>query len=300
MPDPILGTGVPAVAPLPAPQPGNGAPPPVPGRASDPDHDDDLPARVPSHRVREEADKRRAAEATATKALADLATATATLQARETALLDAQATHAQELHLLGLGFASESVRRFFRREYVAAVAELPKDKRPEFGAWVEAVKGDPLYAVHFEAVGKGRDAKDASAEAATVNTALREIVDGEGTDADKAARIVELLHEAEAEDGAQQPDAMEALVAQVAKRLGVKAKEPDARAALAQRAPVANPNAGTRGTAGKATGTRWTGAAVRELAARNGGRLPQGALEEILEAAESQGLVTGSWRKKKG
>jgi hypothetical protein len=77
----------------------------------------------------------------------------------KTGLGQIQSQHTQDMHLIGLGFQAQSVRRFFRREYADSVAELQADQRPTFEDWLTASKDDPLYAVHFDRVTPKQEAQ---------------------------------------------------------------------------------------------------------------------------------------------
>jgi hypothetical protein len=104
--------------------------------------------RVPHYRLNDEIGKRNEAIASRDAALSKVAELEAALGVAQTGLQKLQTTSTQEMHLLGLGFKADSVRRFFRREYTAAAAEAG-DAAPKFADWLEASKSDPLYAVHF-------------------------------------------------------------------------------------------------------------------------------------------------------
>lgn len=104
---------------------------------------------VPSFRLSEERSKRDKAFAERDDAVTQLQKMKTEMDSLRSQLSNQGATHGQEMHLIEMGFNAPSVRRFFRREYSAAVAELPADKRPDFGDWLSANREDPLYAVHF-------------------------------------------------------------------------------------------------------------------------------------------------------
>ena len=104
---------------------------------------------IPRARLNEEISKRQEAFSTRDSALSKVAELEAQLQKAQSSLTQTQATNTQELHLMGLGFKAESVRRFFRREYQAAAQEAG-EKAPAFDDWLESSKADPLYAVHFD------------------------------------------------------------------------------------------------------------------------------------------------------
>ena len=115
-------------------------------------------ASVPSFRLREESDRRRAAETRAQQLEAQLVALQGEYEKAKTGLGQIQSQHQQDMHLIGLGFQANSVRRFFRREYADSVAEMPADERPTFDQWLEASKADPLYSVHFERLNAGTPA----------------------------------------------------------------------------------------------------------------------------------------------
>jgi TolA-binding protein len=108
------------------------------------------PAQVPSFRLREESDRRRAAETRAQQLEQQITQLQGEYEKAKTGLGQIQSQHGQDMHLIGLGFQAQSVRRFFRREYSDSVAELQPDQRPTFEDWLTASKDDPLYSVHFE------------------------------------------------------------------------------------------------------------------------------------------------------
>ena len=111
---------------------------------------DKTAASVPSFRLREESERRRQAEAKLNEVSAELEKLRADFAKASTGLQQTQTTHAQDMHLFELGFRAPSVRRFLRREYNDAVAELDGENRPAFADWLEANRDDPLYSVHFE------------------------------------------------------------------------------------------------------------------------------------------------------
>lgn len=105
---------------------------------------------VPSFRLEQEISaKRQAVEAHQT-ASQELERLRSELQKATNELASTKLNHSQEMHLIEQGFKAPSVRRFFRREYQAAVAEIGADERPSFDAWLDANKDDPLYSVHFQ------------------------------------------------------------------------------------------------------------------------------------------------------
>ena len=137
----------------PAPEaPSNGAPK---GNATN-------AASVPSFRLREESDRRRSAETRAQQLEAQLVALQGEYEKAKSGLGQVQTQHAQDMHLIGLGFQANSVRRFFRREYSDSVAEMQPDQRPTFEQWLEASKGDPLYSVHFERLNNATPAPEAA------------------------------------------------------------------------------------------------------------------------------------------
>jgi hypothetical protein len=109
-------------------------------------------AQVPSFRLREESDRRRAAETRAQQLEQQLTQLQGEYEKAKSGLGQIQSQHAQDMHLIGLGFQAQSVRRFFRREYADSVAELQADQRPSFEEWLTVSKDDPLYSVHFERI----------------------------------------------------------------------------------------------------------------------------------------------------
>jgi len=119
------------------------------------------PAQVPSFRLREESDRRRAAETRAQQLEQQLTQLQGEYEKAKTGLGQIQSQHTQDMHLIGLGFQAQSVRRFFRREYADSVAELQADQRPTFEDWLTASKDDPLYAVHFDRVAPKQEAQTA-------------------------------------------------------------------------------------------------------------------------------------------
>lgn len=104
---------------------------------------------IPRARLNEEISKRQEAFTTRDSALSRVAELEGQLQQAQSSLTQTQTTNSQEMHLMGLGFKAESVRRFFRREYSAAASEAGANA-PAFDAWLESSKADPLYAVHFD------------------------------------------------------------------------------------------------------------------------------------------------------
>lgn len=104
---------------------------------------------VPRFRLDEMSDKHDVASEKATKAEAAMEKMRAQLESVTGELQTLQSTHTQELHLVEIGFSAPSVRRFFRREYNAAAGEMGEEA-PAFSEWLEGVKEDPLYSVHFE------------------------------------------------------------------------------------------------------------------------------------------------------
>jgi hypothetical protein len=104
---------------------------------------------VPSFRLEQEISARRQATETAAAHANKISELTTALEASNAALASTKLNHGQEMHLIDQGFKAPSVRRFFRREYQAAVAELPADGRPGFDTWLDANREDPLYSVHF-------------------------------------------------------------------------------------------------------------------------------------------------------
>jgi len=116
-------------------------------------------AQVPSFRLREESDRRRAAETRAQQLEQQLTQLQGEYEKAKSGLGQIQSQHSQDMHLIGLGFQTQSVRRFFRREYADSVAELQADQRPSFEEWLTASKDDPLYSVHFERVAPKQDAQ---------------------------------------------------------------------------------------------------------------------------------------------
>tara|TARA_R110000868_G_scaffold95521_2_gene262618 strand:- start:212 stop:838 length:627 start_codon:yes stop_codon:yes gene_type:complete len=104
---------------------------------------------IPRARLNEEISKRQEAFSTRDSALTRVADLEAQLHQAQSSLSQTQTTNSQEMHLMGLGFKAESVRRFFRREYQAAAQESG-DSAPAFNDWLESSKADPLYSVHFD------------------------------------------------------------------------------------------------------------------------------------------------------
>jgi len=109
-------------------------------------------ATVPSFRLREESDRRRAAETRAQQLESQLQSLQGEYEKTKSGLGQIQSQHGQDMHLISLGFQAQSVRRFFRREYTDSVAEMPADQRPTFEDWLNVSKDDPLYSVHFERI----------------------------------------------------------------------------------------------------------------------------------------------------
>ena len=118
-------------------------------------------AHVPSFRLREESDRRRAAETRAQQLEQQLVALQGEYNKAKTGLGQVQTQHAQDMHLIGLGFQAQSVRRFFRREYSDAVAELQAEQRPTFEQWLNESQSDPLYAVHFDRLNASKPAQPA-------------------------------------------------------------------------------------------------------------------------------------------
>ena len=116
---------------------------------------------VPRFRLDEMSDKYDVANEKAAKAEAAMEKLRAQLESVTGELQALQSTHTQELHLVEIGFSAPSVRRFFRREYNAAAGEMG-DEAPGFSEWLEGVKDDPLYAVHFERMASQRNAEESA------------------------------------------------------------------------------------------------------------------------------------------
>jgi hypothetical protein len=128
---------------------------------------------VPSFRLEQEISaKRQAVEAHQT-ASQELANLRSQLEQANQALAATKMNHSHEMTLIEQGFKAPSVRRFFRREYQAAVSELAGDERPTFDSWLEANREDPLYAVHFQ----NRNINTAATEAATEKTRSSDATD---------------------------------------------------------------------------------------------------------------------------
>ena len=104
---------------------------------------------IPRARLNEEISKRQEAFTTRDSALSRVAELESQLHQAQSSLSQTQTTNSQEMHLMGLGFKAESVRRFFRREYSAAAQEAG-ERAPAFNDWLESSKADPLYSVHFD------------------------------------------------------------------------------------------------------------------------------------------------------
>jgi hypothetical protein len=105
---------------------------------------------VPSFRLEQELSAKRVAEEAQQGSTREISELRAQLAAANSTIASTALNHNQELHLIDQGFKAPSVRRFFRREYQAAVSELAPDGRPPFNDWLEANREDPLYSVHFE------------------------------------------------------------------------------------------------------------------------------------------------------
>jgi hypothetical protein len=127
----------------------------------------DASASVPSFRLREESERRRKAETRTAELSAEVETLRSEYAAAATSLRQTQTTHAQDMHLFGLGFDAPSVRRFLRREYTDATAEFDEESRPAFADWLDSNRADPLYAVHFDRLGAMENPKPAATEADT-------------------------------------------------------------------------------------------------------------------------------------
>ena len=125
---------------------------------------------VPSFRLEQELMAKRELTEANQSASQELAALRAQLEKATSELASTKRNHSQEMHLIQAGFNAPSVRRFFRREYQAAVAEMPADKRPEFATWLDANKEDPLYSVHFQQRGVTNAAVEAATEAAPTAT----------------------------------------------------------------------------------------------------------------------------------
>ena len=113
---------------------------------------------VPRFRLDEMTERHESANEKATKAESIMAKMRAQLETVTGELQALQSTHTQELHLVEIGFSAPSVRRFFRREYNAAAGEMGEEA-PAFNEWLNSVKEDPLYAVHFERMTGQRQAE---------------------------------------------------------------------------------------------------------------------------------------------
>ena len=113
---------------------------------------------VPRFRLDEMSEHRAAADEKATRAESSMEKMKAQLEAVTGELQALQSTHTQELHLVEIGFSAPSVRRFFRLEYNAAAGEMGEEA-PAFNEWLNSVKEDPLYAVHFERMTGQRQAE---------------------------------------------------------------------------------------------------------------------------------------------
>lgn len=134
---------------------GNGAPTHSPGGRRT------VSDTVPRFRLDEMSEHRVAADEKATRAETSMEKMKAQLEAVTGELQALQSTHTQELHLVEIGFSAPSVRRFFRREYNAAAGEMGEEA-PVFNEWLDSVKEDPLYAVHFEHMTGQRQAETAA------------------------------------------------------------------------------------------------------------------------------------------
>ena len=113
---------------------------------------------VPRFRLDEMTERHESANEKASKAEGNMEKMRAQLEAVTGELQALQSTHTQELHLVEIGFSAPSVRRFFRREYNAAAGEMGEEA-PAFNEWLQSVKEDPLYAVHFERMTGQRQAE---------------------------------------------------------------------------------------------------------------------------------------------
>lgn len=125
---------------------------------------------VPSFRLEQELMAKRELTEAHQSTAQELASLRAQLEKANSELASTKRNHSQEMQLIQAGFNAPSVRRFFRREYQAAVAEMPADKRPEFGTWLDANKEDPLYSVHFQQRGVTTAAAEAATEQAPTAT----------------------------------------------------------------------------------------------------------------------------------
>jgi len=120
---------------------------------------------VPSFRLEQESERAREAEATRDSALQQLNGMKEEYEKLKAAYDRGRTNYSADMHLLERGFKHESVRRFFRKEYRESVAELPADKRPDFGSWLDANQEDPLYRVHFESLNQGTPKPENQADA---------------------------------------------------------------------------------------------------------------------------------------
>lgn len=148
---------------------------------------------VPSSRLREEADKRRALETRNADLTSKIAELTDGLTKATTSISSMQTAHGQDLHLIGLGFQAQSVQRFFRNEYASAMHTVAKDDRPAFGDWLDANKADPLYAPHFGRVSKASESTTSATAAADKLAALTALLEGDDDDDAKAEAVFAAL-----------------------------------------------------------------------------------------------------------
>lgn len=82
----------------------------------------------------------------------------------QTQLKTTQTRHDQDIHLTGLGITSKRGRRAIRREYSDHVEELGDGDAPEFSAYVEELKTDPLYGRWFEKPEEKREGEEGKEE----------------------------------------------------------------------------------------------------------------------------------------
>lgn len=174
---------------------------------------------VPSFRLREETEKRRALEAQLNELRGKYDTEIKDWRSKHSRL---QSKQAQDLHLLTLarempGLAHERVRSLVRREYADHIRDLPAEGRPDFSTWVKAAMevGDPILAPHFKKAETPQPQIDPRIEQ------IQQILSGE----DASIDAIRALFDDGSGGGDQQVDPatalVDTLVQQIAGRLGL-------------------------------------------------------------------------------
>ena len=106
---------------------------------------------VPAFRLEQELHaKREATEAQQSQA-SEIAALRAQLEKVQSEYQAATNRHTRDLHMIDLGFADETVRDFFSREYDAKMARTAEKDQVSYADWVQAMRTSPLYAPHYPA-----------------------------------------------------------------------------------------------------------------------------------------------------